>query len=362
MKLLKYIPVVFSCPNDIINKDRDTNVLQGGNKLNKKLKIFLGIILVLIVIAGGIFFGGKFYVKGKLSKIKKVEIPKAPAEIGIDTTKYKPDETVVKKGDSITNILLLGIDSRDPSSDSGRSDSIMILTIDEKNDKLKITSIMRDSLVNIDGHGQEKITHAHAYGGPLLTLKTVNQNYNMNIMNYVQVDFFSLAKVIDYIGGVDINVTADEVPLVNGYGIEVANIEKKKVVPISGPGLQHLSGSQAVAYSRIRHVGRDDFQRTERQRTVLAVLFKELSTRKVTDIPGVVDQIIPCVETSLKTDDIMNFAEYILTHKMTNFDQTRLPYDDLYKDAMVNKMSVLTWDKQATIDRLHTFIFGSKDK
>ena len=230
---------------------------------NKKVKIFLSIVVMMAVIAVCTYAGGRLIIKNKISTIKKVDIPKVPEQIGIDTTIFKPAETVLKKGDTITNILLLGIDSRDPKSDVGRSDSIMILTIDEKNDKLKVTSIMRDSLVSIDGHGQEKINHAHAYGGALLSLKTVNQNYNMNIMNYIKVDFFGMAKLIDYVGGVEIDVSASEVPLINSYGTEVAIIEKTQIVPVVKAGPQNLSGSQAVAYSRIRYVGRDDFQRTK---------------------------------------------------------------------------------------------------
>ncbi|MBC8062339.1 MAG: LCP family protein [Clostridiaceae bacterium] len=329
-------------------------------KMNKKVKILLTIILVLIIIGVGVLQGGKMLIKKELSKVNTVSIPKTPTAIGIDSNMFKPDDSASKKGDTITNILLLGIDSRDPNSDVGRSDTIMILTVDEKNDKLKVTSIMRDSLVSIDGHGQEKINHAHAYGGALLALKTVNQNYNMNIMNYVQIDFFGLEKIIDSVGGVDIDVTAAEVPVANSYIKEIAAIEKKQPTLITTAGLQTLSGIQAVGYSRIRYVGRSDFQRTERQRTVLSVLFKKLSTKNITDIPGVADKLLPCVETSLKSEEIMSFAKYILTHGMSNIEQSRVPYDGLYKNEIVNKMDVLTWDKQKTIDKLHEFIFGSK--
>jgi LCP family protein required for cell wall assembly len=337
-------------------------------KINNKLKVFLIVILMIFVIVGCTLATGMMLIKNNFSKINTIVISKAPEDIGIDTSIFKSAkrnsksvESIPQKRDAITNILFLGIDSRDPKSDVGRSDSIMILTIDEKNDKLKVTSIMRDSLVSIDGHGEEKITHAHAYGGALLSLKTVNQNYNMNIMNYVQVDFFGLAKLIDYAGGVDINVTAEEVPVANSYVNEVARIENKQATPIVNPGLQTLNGSQAVAYSRIRYVGGDDFQRTERQRTVLSVLLKKLSTKSITDMHKVLESLLPCVETSLKTEEIMDFAKYILTHGMVNIEQSRIPYDGLYKYTIVNKMEVLTWNKEQTIDKLHEFIFGSKD-
>ena len=168
-------------------------------------------------------------------------------------------------------------------------------------------------------------------------------------------------RIIDYVGGVAINVTAAEVKEINITGSEVAKIENKQIISIINPGVQTLSGSQAVAYSRIRHVGGDDFQRTERQRTVLSVLFKKLSTKNITDMPAVVDQLLPCVETSLKTAEIMNFGKYTLTHKMSNLEQSRVPYDGLYKDEIVNKMDVLTWNKKQTIDKLHEFIFGTRD-
>jgi polyisoprenyl-teichoic acid--peptidoglycan teichoic acid transferase len=257
----------------------------------------------------------------------------------------------------IKNILLLGTDSRDPKADPGRSDSMMIMTIDKKHSKLKLTSIMRDSLVNIEGYGQQKLTHAHAYGGALLTLKTINQNYDMNIKDYIQVNFFGLEKIIDYIGGVKVNVTAAEIQVANSYIDEMSSIENKTPTHIIKAGLQDLNGIQAVGYSRIRYVGNSDFQRTERQRTVLTAVFKKLFSTNITSIPGVADAITPYIETSLKPDEMVSQATYILTHKMTNVEQSRVPYDDLYKGQVVKVLAVLVWDKEPTIKRMHQFIF-----
>lgn len=320
-------------------------------KMNKKVKVTLIVILVIAILGGSIFAGSWIYIKNKLSKTKYIELPNDPSQTGIDPSKFTNVST------DITNILLMGTDSRDPKSDPGRSDSMMILTVDKKHNKLKMTSLMRDSLVDIEGYGQQKLTHAHAFGGALLTLKTINQNYDMNITDYVQVNFFGLEKIIDYIGGIPIDVTAAEIPVANGYIDEMSKIENKTPNHITNAGLQNLKGIQAVGYARIRYVGNADFQRTERQRTVLSAMFKKLFTTNITNIPGVMDAITPYIETSMKPNEIMSQATYILTHRMTNIEQSRVPYDDLYKAEVVNGLDVLAWDKPATIKRLRQFIF-----
>lgn len=320
-------------------------------KSNKKgLKIFFIVLGILILLAATTIGSMYFFAKSKLNNIQTENITKDPGKLGIDTNKVSTDS-------NIRNILLMGIDSRDPKSDPGHSDSLMILTVDKTHNKLKISSIMRDSYVKIEGNGSQKITNAHQFGGALLSIKTVNQNFNMNIMDYVQVNFFGLEKIIDAVGGVQINVTAAEVPIANQYIDETSGIEHKTPIHITHAGLQNLTGTQAVGYCRIRYVGNDDFQRTERQRTVLTAVFKKLATTNITDIPKAADAITPYVQTSLKPDDMMSLATYILTHKMTSLVQTRVPYDGLYKNAVIDGADVLTWDKDANINKLHQFIF-----
>jgi LCP family protein required for cell wall assembly len=324
---------------------------------HKKLKVALIVICSLLIVGAASFVGAKAYVKSKLNGMK---IMPPPVDTGIDTGFYKPE---AKEDESITNILLLSSDSRDPKKDDGNSDSIMVLTVDKKNKKLKLTSIMRDSIVNVEGHGQRKLTESHNLGGPLLTLKTVNQNYKLNTSDYAQVNFFGLASIIDYIGGIEVNLTKEEVSMqdyaINYYIREISNIEKITPKYVTKPGLQKLNGIQAVSYARIRYVGNSDFERTQRQRTVLSTIFKKLSTKNVTDIGEVADTIAPYIETTLKPDDIITMATYILTHKMTDFEQVRVPFDGMYKDQKVNGGDGLAWSKQATIDKLHEFIFGA---
>jgi len=330
------------------------------NKKRTKLKLILIVIGVFLMFGCASFAVTSMYIKSKLNKINHVSIPKDNKSLGITPTS---NTEINKSEDFITNILLLGTDSRDTKKDSGNSDCIMIITVDKKNNKLKLTSLMRDSIVNVEGYGLRKLTESHNLGGALLTLKTINQNYNLNIKDYVQVDFVGLSKIIDYLGGVRAYLTDDEVTMkdfaINFYIREISNIENITPQYITEPGIQNLNGIQAVAYSRIRYFGNGDFQRTERQRIILSGILKKLSTTNITAIGGAVDQITPYVETNLKTDTIMSMATYILSHKITNFDQTRVPYDEMYRDEEINGEDGLSWDKTETINRLHKFIFGT---
>ncbi|MGG7099035.1 LCP family protein, partial [Clostridium sardiniense] len=158
-------------------------------------KILLVVCLLLVL-----FFGGSFmYIKSLLNKTTKVDINKDNLSINTEVTQK------LDKDNKVKNIALFGVDS--PEGKNGRSDSIMILTIDDKNNELKLSSIMRDSYVNIKGHGEDKITHAYAFGGPELAVNTLNQNFDLDIEHFITVDFTSLPKIIDEIGGIDLNIT-----------------------------------------------------------------------------------------------------------------------------------------------------------
>ncbi|OPJ55687.1 LCP family protein [Clostridium oryzae] len=320
----------------------------------KKRKTFLIVILTLLVLFAAVAGVTMLYINNSLSKINHVEISQDPADLGIDTNTYSDD-----KSTTIDNILLMGVDSRDPKKYTGLSDAMMILTVDKKNKKLKLTSILRDSVVNIEGHGLQKLTHSHNFGGPELTIKTINENYNMNIKNYVQVNFFTLQKIIDDIGGVTINIKPDEVKWVNGYCHETARIEKRTPDVLKGSGPQKLTGMQAVAYARIRYVG-TDFERTARQRRVLSAIFQKLAKTNITDIPKVANEILPNVETSLSSKYISSTAIYVLTHGLANkVEQNRVPYDGLYSNGKINGQDVIQWNKEENIKKMHDFIFGT---
>ncbi|MDV3427842.1 MAG: LCP family protein, partial [Bacillota bacterium] len=253
---------------------------------------------------------------------------------------------------------LSGVDSRESGMDKGsRSDSIMILSIDKEHNKLKLTSLMRDLYVSVDGHGKTKITHAYAYGGPQLAVKTINENFGMNIKDYATVDFFGLEKIINSVGGVPINVEKAEIPVMNSYINETSGIEKVTPPYITKAGLQNLNGIQAVAYSRIRYVGNADYERTERQRKVLEQVIKKVTNGGITKLPSLINTMLPFVETSMSKTDILATGTTVLTKKITALQQFRLPEDGLGQGQTINKVYYLVADLNVAKAHLYKFIY-----
>lgn len=331
---------------------------------NRGIKIVLSVIIVLILIAAVI----GFFIFGKLSKVNTVKISKSSSNLGIDKSKYNNNNSDYINN-NYTNILLLGVDSRNPKTDPGLADSIMILTIDKAHNKIKLTSLMRDMIIdNIQGEGatagttRDRINVIYKQGGGVngggqYAIKAINSNFNTNIKDYIKIDFSDFDKMVDAVGGVDINISDDEVKVANGYIQEVAKIEGIKPAYLTHGGLQHLSGIQALGYCRIRYVGAEDFQRTERQRTVLTAVFKKISSLSASDATKLTDTILPCVETSLSSTDILTDTSYIMLHKMNVGDQLRLPEDGYNYSVYINNTYFLGWDKTKNDADLLKFIY-----
>lgn len=322
--------------------------------LTKGKKIGLAIIsiIVCILLIGGI------YIYSELGKMSENKISQDNESLGIDTT---VDSTLNKK--DITNIALFGVDSRDENSDAGsRSDSIMVLSIDKEHNKIKIASIMRDTYVSVDDYGMTKITHAYAYGGPELAIKTINKNFDMNIKDYATVDFFGLEKIIDAIGGVDIDVQQEEIDIMNKYIKETSGIESKTPKYVTQYGPQALTGMQAVAYSRIRYVGNGDFERTERQRTVLNGLFDKVTNAGITTYPGLLNEVLPFLETSLSKTDILALGTSVLTNGITDMEQLRLPEDGFCQGQTIDGVYYLVGDLDVATNDLYEFIYEEDKK
>ncbi|WP_243122831.1 LCP family protein [Haloimpatiens lingqiaonensis] len=316
-------------------------------KKSKAFKIISTIILVSLLFLGGVFG----YIYSRIKNVKKVDLVKDPVQLSVNE---EADRKSKLKG--ITNIAFFGIDTREEGG-TGRSDSIMIVTLDGKNNKIKVSSIMRDTYVDIEGHGKTKLNHAYAYGGPALAIKTLNKNFDLNIKDFATVDFFELASIIDDLGGVEINVESDEVKFINSYSKEVERINKKPVEKIQSPGKQTLSGAQAVAYCRIRYTSGGDYRRTERQRTVLnAIINKSLKMNKK-DLLGIIPEMASKVQTSMSTGEIMKLATEVITSNITYVEQKRFPFEEHSEGKMINGIWYLVTDIPATKRVIRDFIF-----
>lgn len=323
--------------------------MNSNIKLSKKGKIILTILSIFLCI----LLISVIYLYSQLNKIKTVYIPTTNEELGI---KDSIDKALEIK--NITNIVLFGVDSRNASSNQhSRSDSIIILSIDEIHSKIKLTSIMRDTYVTVENHGETKITHAYAYGGPQLAIKTINQNFDMKIKDYATVDFFSFEKIINAMGGVKINVKKEEIAGVDSNMKGAAGIENKTPVKLVKPSLQLLNGMQAVTLSRIRYEGNGDYERTERQRTVLEGLFKKVSGAGAAKCAYLINDILPYVETSLSKSDILDLSTKVLALDISDVKQLRLPKDGYCQGKIIDKIYYLVADLDAAKKQLYSFIY-----
>lgn len=317
-------------------------------KKNKKVIIISSILAVILLIGAGSFG----YMYSMLSKVKTAEIDKSNDATGINSEIInKIDKEDPNK--DVTNIALFGVDRRS-KDEASRSDALMIASIDKKTKKIKISSIMRDLYVDVPGHGKTKITHAYAYGGAQLAIKTLNENFKLNIKDYVTVDFFSLEKIIDKLGGVTIDVTKAEVPYINSYMTETAGIENKAITTLTKSGTVNLNGMQAVAYSRIRYIG-NDYERTERQRKVLTQMFNKIQSAGLTKYPGIVSTLLPYVETSIGKTDILSMGTEVFTSGIRTIDQMRYPTDGV--GQTINKVYYLVADIAKVSDQMHKYIY-----
>ncbi|MEG2869194.1 MAG: LCP family protein [Terrisporobacter sp.] len=252
----------------------------------------------------------------------------------------------VESKDGITNILLAGVDGNNLEK-GNRSDSMMILTIDEKNNDIRVTSLARDTYVKIPGYGEEKLTHAYAYGGPALLLQTIDQNFGVKIDKYAAVSFDSFEKIIDAIGGVEIDVLPKEVSHIPG---------------IDGAGKQTLNGAEALAYSRIRYAD-DAYHRDNRQRTVLQAAYDKLATVSSGDLMELGNTILGYTKTNIPPMEIFNLATKVLKMKTSNFAQLEFPLDGHRDGKIISKEKgwVILWDKEYNNEQLHKFIFDYKN-
>ena len=301
-------------------------------KRSKVVLWILGVVIsILLVTIGGIYSYGNHL----FNKIEKIEIDKS--DVGI---KDEVEEKLSAYSDSVINIALFGIDAEEGGV--GRSDSIIIATIDTTHKKLKLISIMRDSYVAIEGHGNDKLNHAYAFGGPQLAIKTLNENFDLNIDDFVAVNFTTLPKIIDMLGGVTIDITSEEVSHIPG---------------IDAAGTYTLTGEQALAYSRIRYASGGDYVRTDRQRTVLSKVFEKVLSINFTQYPSLLSEILPMVQTNLDYSEILNLGNEVLKMGVTTLEQERFPRDGYCEGKMIDKIYYLTFDKENTVQQLHDYIF-----
>ena len=285
-------------------------------KWQKILLIVFIVLLMLLAIAAGI---GTYFVANKLGKIQREEI---------DETAIGISEEANKELSGYRNIALLGIDSRaDDYSLGNRSDCIIIASINEKTKDVRLISVYRDTYMLVEERGTErldKVTHAYAYGGAQNTLKALNTNLDLNISEFITVNFDAVIAAVDAMGGVSIEIDSSELKYINDYIDKTAKTSGKAARHISKTGVQTLDGVQAVAYSRIRYTAGGDYKRTERMRDVIEAMMKKAKTLSVGKLNSLADTILPRISTNISSGDILSLIPSLASFDIT--DSLGWPY------------------------------------
>lgn len=316
-------------------------------KQRKKKKRRKHILLKLIIVLAVLIFGVHFLIMKMVSG-----------------TNYQPYETTYVRADDVMtspwveNILVVGTDARNPDA-SSRSDCMIIVSINRRYGKLVMTSILRDSYVEIPGYGQNRINAAFQYGGADLLIQTIEQNFKIGIDHYVKVDFFSFIKIIDSLGGVDIDVDGDEAQYVNMYLCEINNLlgVEQGNGNLTVTGMQTLSGKQALSYSRIRYIG-TDFARTGRQREVMNAMMAKAKTLNPIKLLSVCNEVLPELTTDISDSELawlLMQAPLFLTYESS---ECRIPADHTWSNLIAGPgMEVLQLDFAANVEILQKAIY-----
>ncbi|MGN1030589.1 MAG: LCP family protein [Butyricicoccaceae bacterium] len=318
-------------------------------KLSGAQKLTIGILVaVLVIILAGI--GGVYYMFSRIGYSERVERhePTNAESTQSDSDPGNLQWDSVNKvyfDENVTNILLIGQDTRDGSRQ--RSDSMIIASINKNTNQIILTSLMRDLYVEIPDKGKNRINAAYAFGGSELLDDTIESNFNVRIDANVEVDFDGFKKVIDSLGGVDIELNPDEVEYLSQYALST--------------GMNHLNGEEALAYSRIRYVGNNDYERTERQRKVLMSAYTSAKQNGLLNNVSMINELFPLVTTDLSTMDIISQAGTVLTMNVDTIETGRIPEDREYSNATIDGMMVLVPDLDLCRRSLVESIYGVKN-
>ena len=286
----------------------------------------------------------------------------------IDSREIKAEDLIINQklgqnaevdlGEGYTNVALFGVDSRDGNLGKGnRTDCIIVASLNNETKEIKMVSVYRDTLLDLSDGTFQKCNAAYSYGGPVMAINMLNKNLDLDIQDYVTVDFGAIADAIDLLGGVEIEVTEAELPYINQYIPETAASAGKETAYIESAGLQLLDGTQATTYARIRSTAGGDFTRTERQRTVIEKMVEKAKKADLVTINNIINKVFPQVSTSFTLSEILNYAiaysEYTLAGNMG------FPAEKSTDTISGFGSIVIPEDLTSNVSKMHDFLFGT---
>ena len=320
----------------------------------RRRRILFGIeIFLLLILIGGVF------IYAKLGKMNFTDLDFS--KIGVNTG--VSDNNVMK---GYTTIGLIGLDGRDGELKSGaRSDTMIIASINNDTKKVKLVSVYRDTYLRIgedsEGNGQyDKANAAYKKGGPEQFLSMLNTNLDLNVTDFVSVDFQAVAEAVELLGGIDVELKEEEVVHLNNYCVETSKVTGMDYTPLEEKaGVHHLNGVQAVSYARIRYTSGNDFRRAARQREVIYKIVEKAKNSDIATLSKILDKVFPKVYTSFTKAEILQMGMSMMSYDIE--DQTGFPFDHLYgervKDAMGGLDVVLPVTLESNAIKLHEFLY-----
>ena len=317
--------------------------------MSKKTKRIIMIICSIVLIIAFLIEILVFYMQYKMSKIKQVEINESEIPVNEDL-----EEELVE----YRNIALFGVDSRENGLERGnRSDCIIIASLNNTTKEIKLVSVYRDTYVDIDEYGLDKINHSYSYGSAQLAISTLNRNLDLNIKEFATVNFDVLAEVIDLLGGIEINIDKNEVQSINETIQSTSQILGTKTQLITSAGNKNLNGIQAVAYSRIRSTSGGDYKRTERMRDVLNAIINKAKTKSLSELNKLANKILPNVYTNIKTEEILELVPNIFDYKIV--ESIGFPYN--IKEITLDRWYAVPVTLESNVIKLHQDLFQEEN-
>lgn len=316
----------------------------------KKIALVAVEILVLLLLAVVLF------IVVKLSRIEKDNSFSAE-DIDINEGISQESQEIME---GYTTIALFGLDNRSNGNLSkGNSDVIMIASINNDTHDVKLVSVYRDSYLDIGNGKYQKCNSAYASGGPEQAISMLNRNLDLNITDYVTVDFNAVVECVDLLGGVELTVTDEEAILMYGYMDEISKLTKKKSEYLPGGGTYVLDGVQACAYARIRYTAGDDYKRTERQRIVLAAMVEKAQKADIKTLNSLIDEVFGDIKTSFSNADLIALATKIFEYKLG--ETTGFPFEKNTITLGSKGSVVVPCDLKTNVKQLHVFLYGDEE-
>ena len=306
------------------------------------------ILILLIIIVCAVTVKLLLFTDNKNAEQKEEDLKEAMS------TEQHPEIT-----EGSETFAIFGVDSRSNQIGKGtRSDSIMVANVNHETKEVKVASIYRDTYVDIDGHGLDKITHAHSYGGPVLAMDTLNRNFDLDIDKYITVNFGNVAEVVDDIGGIELDITSSELKYINGYIDEMNQDNGTSSAHLTSAGTQKVDGTQAVAYTRIRYTAGGDYKRAERQRTVLFQMFEAAKKQSTTKLLQIMDKMMDQIGTNYSSGEVTEILSYLAKY---NMGETKGFPNRLWGGTIDGTWYAVPVTLESNAKALHSYLYEDED-